>query len=209
VNEVGNHWGWWFRLFCLQQQQQQQQDVSNLLNADYILKTVTRLQSRANPSPNLSTFIPLDTLSTLGTLHASTQPSQVADAIVSQIMRYVSIYHATPLHLDLTSQGSNVKQVSSSLLEEAVQTSSLVLVHFWAEWCGPCKMMRPVIDALASSQTNVAVVKCNVDENEGAAYKYGIRGIPTSLLFKNGQNVGRQVGFSSSAKLEQMIESNK
>ena len=83
-----------------------------------------------------------------------------------------------------------------------------VVVDFWAEWCGPCKMIAPALEELAGSMDGkVKIVKLNVDENPATAAKYGIMSIPTLMLFKNGELASRQVGAAPRQKLEQWITS--
>jgi thioredoxin 1 len=90
---------------------------------------------------------------------------------------------------------------------EVLQSDKPVLVDFWAEWCGPCRMMSPTIDALADDYAGkVTIGKLNVDENGGAAMRYGVRGIPTLLLFKGGQVVAQKVGATSKTDLQQLID---
>ncbi|MFN0102515.1 MAG: thioredoxin TrxA [Bryobacteraceae bacterium] len=92
---------------------------------------------------------------------------------------------------------------------EVLQSDKPVLVDFWAEWCGPCRMMSPTIDALADDYAGrVTIGKLDVDENGGAAMRYGVRGIPTLLLFKGGQVVAQKVGAVSKTDLQQLIDSN-
>jgi thioredoxin 1 len=84
-----------------------------------------------------------------------------------------------------------------------------VLVDFWAEWCGPCRMMGPTVDAVADNYSGkVKVGKLNVDENPSSAMRYNIRGIPTLLLFKGGQVVEQRVGAAGKAELEKMLEAH-
>ncbi|MBM3756297.1 MAG: thioredoxin [Acidobacteria bacterium] len=90
---------------------------------------------------------------------------------------------------------------------EVLQSDKPVVVDFWAEWCGPCRMMSPTIDALADDYNGrVKIGKLNVDENGGAAMRYGVLGIPTVLVFKGGQVVATKVGATSKADLQGLID---
>ena len=91
---------------------------------------------------------------------------------------------------------------------EVLKSKEPVVVDFWAEWCGPCKMIAPALEEIAGSLNGkVKIVKLNVDENPATAQKYGIMSIPTLMLFKNGEMASRQVGAAPKAKLEQWITS--
>lgn len=82
-----------------------------------------------------------------------------------------------------------------------------VLVDFWAEWCGPCKMASPVLEELSEAyKDKVQVVKLNVDESPAAPQKYGVMSIPTTILFMGGKEIGRQVGFSGKEAFEELMK---
>jgi thioredoxin 1 len=100
-----------------------------------------------------------------------------------------------------------VGKVSDSTFEtEVLKSGRPVLVDFWAEWCGPCRAIAPVLEELATElQGKVKIVKLNVDENPQIAAKYGIMSIPTLMIFKNGELASRQVGAAPKQKLEQWI----
>ena len=99
-----------------------------------------------------------------------------------------------------------VSKVSDSDFEsEVLQSTKPVVVDFWAEWCGPCRMIAPALEEIAGANDKVKIVKLNVDENPRTAEKYGIMSIPTLMLFKNGELASRQVGAAPKQKLEQWI----
>lgn len=104
--------------------------------------------------------------------------------------------------------GQNTKQITDASFEaDVLKASGLVLVDFWAEWCGPCKMIGPVLEELATDMAGKAVIaKVNVDDNPATAGKFGIRSIPTLMLFKNGQPVATKVGALPKQALQAWIQ---
>jgi thioredoxin 1 len=93
--------------------------------------------------------------------------------------------------------------------EEALEADDLIVVDFWAEWCGPCKMISPIIEELSEEYTGKAKIgKVNVDQNSDISMKYGIRSIPTILLLKDGEIVDKQVGVTSKEKLKSKIDAH-
>ena len=104
----------------------------------------------------------------------------------------------------------NIIHVSDDSFEqEVLQSEKPVLIDYWAEWCGPCKMIAPVLDEVASEYADrIRVAKLNIDENPATPPKYGIRGIPTLMLFKNGEVEATKVGAVSKAQLTAFLDEN-
>ncbi len=101
-----------------------------------------------------------------------------------------------------------IKQVSDSSFEtEVIRSDKPVLVDYWAEWCGPCRMIAPILDEVSKAYDGrLQVAKLNVDENNQIPAKYGIRGIPTLMLFKNGELAATKVGALTKAQLTAFID---
>ena len=93
--------------------------------------------------------------------------------------------------------------------QEVLQSDTPVLVDYWAEWCGPCKMIAPILDEIVGNYAGkLKVAKLNIDENSETPPKYGIRGIPTLMIFKNGEVEATKVGALSKSQLTAFIDSN-
>ena len=102
-----------------------------------------------------------------------------------------------------------VKVTDSEFENLVLKSEKPFLLDFWAEWCGPCKMIAPVLEQIAEEKSDIITIgKINVDENSQTATKFGIRSIPTLMLFKNGQAAGTQVGALSKNDLEKFIAHN-
>lgn len=103
---------------------------------------------------------------------------------------------------------NNVVEITDSNIDEVINTEKPVLVDFWAEWCGPCKMIGPVVEELADEYGDKAVIgKVDVDNNPNVSAKFGIRSIPTLLFFKNGEVVDKQIGAAPKSTLSEKLES--
>lgn len=108
-----------------------------------------------------------------------------------------------------TTSNSIVHISDASFDAEVLQSATPVLVDYWAEWCGPCKMIAPILDDVAREYGGkLKVAKLNIDENQATPPKYGIRGIPTLMLFKNGNVEATKVGALSKGQLVAFIDAN-
>ncbi|CAP42311.1 thioredoxin [Bordetella petrii] len=113
--------------------------------------------------------------------------------------------HAAEPRITMSEQIKNVSDASFDA--DVIKSSQPVLVDYWAAWCGPCKMIAPILEEVASEYSGrLTVAKLNVDENQGTAAKYGIRGIPTLMLFKDGQAAATKVGALSKSQLTAFLD---
>lgn len=95
----------------------------------------------------------------------------------------------------------------SNFEEEVIKSEKTVLIDFWASWCGPCRMMSPVIDKIAEDMKNqVKVCKINIDEEQSLAVKYNVMSIPTFIVFKNGKEEARSIGVQDEAEIVNMLK---
>ena len=98
---------------------------------------------------------------------------------------------------------------NSAEFDSAIQTAPVAMVDFWATWCGPCKMLAPVIDSIAGKYGDKAVIaKVDVDANPGLAAKYGVMSIPTVIFFKDGKEIDRKVGVQPAGVYTQILDAN-
>lgn len=98
-----------------------------------------------------------------------------------------------------------IKLTTETFDQEVLQAGQTVLVDFYADWCGPCKMMAPAVEELASETPDVKVCKINIDEEMAVAQRYGVMSIPTFIAFKNGEVAGKQVGAIPKSMLQELI----
>jgi thioredoxin 1 len=127
---------------------------------------------------------------------AASGPCHPADTVSASIFQ------------EFPAMSNSIKHVTDATFESDVLKSDLpVLVDYWAEWCGPCKMIAPLLDEAANQyQGRVIIAKLNVDDNPDTAARFGIRGIPTLMLFKDGKAVATKVGAMSKSQLNAFLD---
>ena len=105
---------------------------------------------------------------------------------------------------------ANITHVTDQSFDaDVLKSGETVLVDYWAEWCGPCKMIAPVLEEIASTYAGkIKIAKMDVDANQEVPAKYGIRGIPTLILFKNGEEIAKKVGAMSKSQLTAFLDSH-
>jgi thioredoxin 1 len=99
------------------------------------------------------------------------------------------------------------KEITDQEFENVIKSNNITLVDFWAPWCGPCKQLSPLIDELSNDMAGkIDVVKCNIDDNPESPSKYGVRGIPTLMIFKDGKLLDSKVGSIQKSALYEWVE---
>ena len=121
----------------------------------------------------------------------------------------VAINNTNQENLQINNEGESnmeILSVSNENFEsEVLKSNQTVLIDFYADWCGPCKMVSPIVEQIAKEHEEVKVVKINIDNNQELAVKYGVTAIPTLIVIKNGDEANRTVGVASKSEIEAMI----
>jgi len=102
-----------------------------------------------------------------------------------------------------------VETITNTNISSVLKENEITIIDFWAEWCGPCRMLGPIINDVAEKNNDVLVGKVNVDDNSDLSVEYGVRNIPTLVFVKNGKVAGRLVGVSSAVQIQKVIDSLK
>ena len=150
-----------------------------------------------------------------GSFGADVEPDRLMQAFdkVFGDMPPMASYHsvnATSIQNEVSTMSEHIHYVTDDTFEQEVLQSPMpVLVDYWADWCGPCKMISPILDEVAKEYAGrLKVCKLNIDENQQVPPKYGIRGIPTLMIFKNGNVEATKVGALSKSQLTAFVDSN-
>ena len=125
-------------------------------------------------------------------------------------MIILSIYLNNVNKVEISKEEENTMEImkvtSANFEEEVLNSDKTVLIDFYADWCGPCKAYSPIVEAVASENEDIKVVKINVDNAQEIAYKYQVMSIPTTVIIKNGKEVNRAVGMMSKSDLVEMVK---
>jgi thioredoxin 1 len=102
-----------------------------------------------------------------------------------------------------------VKTINNANFTSVLEENNVTVIDFWAEWCGPCRLLGPIVDKVAASNLDISIGKVNVDDNSDLAAKFGIRNIPTLLFMKDGEVVTKTTGIKTESQIQEIIDSLK